>query len=59
MVSVTTDPDRAAYFAGKEGVVYRGEVPRDSLLPQTLAGANEGEYLARTSIKMDPIGPGS
>ena len=57
MVSVTTDPDVAQRFAGKDGVVLRGEVPRDSLLPQTLSGSNESEYLARHSIPMEPMGP--
>lgn len=57
MVSVTTDPDVAQPFAGKDGVVLRGEVPRDSLLPQTLSGSTESEYLVRHSIPMEPMGP--
>jgi hypothetical protein len=52
MVSVTTDPDVASRFAGKDGVVLRSEVPRDSLLPQTLEGSTESEYLAPNSIPM-------
>ncbi len=52
MVSVTTDPDVASRFAGKDGVVLRAEVPRDSLLPQTLSGSTESEYLAPNSIPM-------
>jgi hypothetical protein len=59
MVSVTTDPDVAQRFAGKDGVILRAEVPRDSLLPQTLPGANESEHLARHSIRMEPTSPGS
>ena len=34
----------------------RAEVPRDSLLPQTLSRSNESEYLARNSIPMEPDG---
>ena len=59
MVSVTTDPSVAHHFAGKDGVVLRAEVPRDSLLPQTLQGSNESELLARHSIPMEPMSPGS
>jgi len=59
MVSVTTDPAVANHFAGKDGVVLRAEVPRDSLLPQTLQGSNESELLARHSIPMEPMSPGS
>jgi hypothetical protein len=57
MVSVTTDRDVAEHFAGKDGVVMRADVPRDSLLPQTLETSTESEYLARNSIPMQPAGP--
>lgn len=46
-VSVTTDPSVAGYFAGENGVVYSGLVPRSSLVPQTLPGAGENEFLLR------------
>jgi len=59
MVSVTTDRSVAEIFAGKDGVIMRAEVPRDSLLPQTLSTSNESEYLARNSIPMQPDVPAS
>jgi hypothetical protein len=48
MVSVTTDPEVAARFGGKDAVTFRSEVPRDSLIPQTLPGAGDAELLAPT-----------
>lgn len=57
MVSVSTDPDQARIFAGKDGIVYRAEVPADSLIRQTLDGAGESEYLAPHSIRMDQHDP--
>jgi len=56
MVLVTTGPDVAQRFAGKDGIVLRAEVPRDSLLPRTLASSNESKHLARSSIPMEPTG---
>jgi hypothetical protein len=56
MVSVTTDPDVAARFGGKHAVTFRAEVPRDSLIPQTLPTSNESELLAPHSIPMQPVG---
>ena len=45
-VSVTTKLERARYFAGG-GKVYSAIVPRWEMIPQTLGGANEGEWLIR------------
>ena len=55
MISVTTDPDVAARFGGKDAVTFRAEVPRDSLIPQTLPTSNESELLAPHSIPMSPM----
>ena len=54
-VSVTTDPDIAASFANG-GTVYSGQVPLSSLVPQTLDGAGESEYLLRNGTNLlNPI----
>jgi hypothetical protein len=45
LISVTTDPARAAFFAGPNGTVLTTSVPRSILLPQTLPGATESEQL--------------
>lgn len=45
MVSVTTDPNVAKYFAGDNGIVYQIQVPASDLVPQTIKGAGESEYL--------------
>jgi hypothetical protein len=55
MFSVTSDPDVAQRFAGKDGVVYRAEVPRDSLVQQTLSTSNESEYLAPHMLQMEQV----
>jgi hypothetical protein len=47
MFSVTTDPTVAKYFAGPGGRVFSAVVPRSVLLPQTLDGAGESEFLIR------------
>jgi len=46
-VSVTTDPDVAGYFAGPDGQVYEGLVPKSALIPQSISGATESEFLLR------------
>jgi hypothetical protein len=45
MTSFTTDPSIAASFAGRNGIVISAEVPRTSVIFQTLPGANESEVL--------------
>ncbi len=55
-ISVTTDLKAATYFS-QGGTVYGGLVPESILLPQTLAGAGESEFLLRlgtTSLKPIP-----
>ena len=48
LVSVTTDRAEALNkFAGENGTVYSGLASRLSLIPQTLEGAGESEYLLR------------
>lgn len=57
MVSLTTDYERAAYFAQLDdgGAVFAAQVPVSELLPQTLPGAGEGEFLSVSSISMNPL----
>jgi RHS repeat-associated protein len=45
MTSFTTDPSIAASYAGRNGIVISAEVPRTSVIFQTLPGANESEVL--------------
>ena len=45
MVSVTTDKKVAEFFAGPAGQVYEIQVPKSDLIPQTIVGAGESEYL--------------
>jgi filamentous hemagglutinin len=45
MISVTTDPATAKIFAGPDGTVFSAVVPPSILIPQTLEGAGESEYL--------------
>lgn len=45
MVSVTTDRSTAEKFAGEFGTVYELQVPESQLIPQTLKGAGESEFL--------------
>ena len=47
MMSVTTDPSVAKRFAGKDGIVYKSLVPKSQLIPQTIEGAGESEYLIK------------
>jgi filamentous hemagglutinin len=47
MMSVTTDSNVARYFAGENGKVYEGLIPRSQLIPQTIDGAGESEYLIK------------
>lgn len=54
MMSVTTDPEVAEYFAkfnNQNGVIFEGYVPNSQLLPQTLPGAGESEYLIKYTAK--------
>lgn len=45
MISVTTDPARAKYFAGPGGTVFSAVVNPSVLVPQTIEGATESEFL--------------
>jgi RHS repeat-associated protein len=45
MISVTTDPAVAKMFAGPGGSVFSATVHPATLIPQTLPGAGESEYL--------------
>lgn len=47
LMSVTTDPNVAKYFAGPNGRVFEGLVPRSELSQQTIKGAGENEYLIK------------
>ena len=55
MVSVTTDRDIAEHFAGKDGVVMRADVPRDSLVA---ADAGNVERVRVPRAKLDPDAAG-
>jgi hypothetical protein len=44
LISWTTDPSRAAYFAGPDSQVWTMTVPRADLIPQTLQEAGESEF---------------
>jgi len=52
MISWTTNPARAAYFAGPSGTVLSATVPRSLLLPQTLEGATEAEQLVVNMLRI-------
>jgi hypothetical protein len=52
MISWTTDPAVAARFAGSHGTVLSATVPRSMLIPQTLAGSTESEYLIVHMLKL-------
>jgi hypothetical protein len=45
MISVTTDPAIAKLFAGPGGTVFSAVVDPSILIPQTLPGAGESEFL--------------
>ncbi|MFP2929566.1 RHS repeat domain-containing protein [Pyxidicoccus sp. 3LG] len=47
MISVTSDTTVADRFAAEGGTVFVGKVPRSQLIPQTLSGSTESEYLMR------------
>ncbi|HSP77746.1 MAG TPA: hypothetical protein VLQ93_04420, partial [Myxococcaceae bacterium] len=47
LISVTTDPTVARRFAGVGGKIFVGRIPRAQLIPQTLSGSTESEYLLR------------
>ena len=51
MMSVTTDPSIAQSFAGEYGTVYEGQIPSSQLIPQTLKGSGESEYLIKYGAK--------
>ena len=54
MMSFTTDPKVARYFAGESGTVFTAQVPRSHMLQQTLEGAGESEVLIRHMVRVDP-----
>jgi hypothetical protein len=45
MISVTTDPATAKLFAGPGGRVFSAVVDPSILIPQTIEGATESEFL--------------
>jgi len=47
LMSVTTDPDVAKYFAGPNGRVFEALIPRSQLIQQTIEGAGESEFLIK------------
>lgn len=51
LISVTTDPEVARYYAGQSGRVYEAFISKADLLKQTLYGAGESEYLIRLGKK--------
>ena len=51
MISVTSDRKVAEYFAGPQGIVIELQIPKSQLIPQTLPGANESEYLIVNGTK--------
>ncbi|MNI98193.1 hypothetical protein D3C73_1569950 [compost metagenome] len=46
-MSVTSDEKIARFFAGPNGTVYHAQIPRSQLIPQTLPGSTEREYLIK------------
>jgi hypothetical protein len=56
-ISLTTDPEIAKSFAGEGGQVYMAVVDPSDLVPQTLPGSGESEYLARNMLPMEPFDP--
>ncbi|WP_226383613.1 pre-toxin TG domain-containing protein [Paenibacillus massiliensis] len=49
LMSVTTDEKIAKYFANG-GMVYKAKIPKSQLIPQTLPGSTESEYLIKFGI---------
>lgn len=47
MMSVTSDKAIAQKFAGQYGKVYEALIPKSHLIPQTLEGAGESEFLIK------------
>jgi hypothetical protein len=45
LISFTTNPARAAYFAGPGGQIISTAMPGYLIIPQTLTGATESEVL--------------
>ena len=52
MISFTTDPDIAANYAGKDGVIFSTTVPLSSVIVQTLPGAGEAEVLVLFMVRL-------
>lgn len=50
MMSVTTDKAVAQNFAGQYGKVYEALISKSHLIPQTLEGAGESEFLIKFGI---------
>ncbi|WP_086347936.1 PAAR-like protein [Candidatus Enterococcus clewellii] len=50
MVSFTADKNMALFYAGEKGIVVEVKVQKNGLLPQTLDGAGESEYLIINGI---------
>lgn len=46
-ISTTTDLNRARYFAGENGVVYKVTVPKSSVIFQPNPNSTENEVLIR------------
>lgn len=46
LMSVTTDESIARYFANG-GRVYEAKIPKSKLIPQTLPGSTESEFLIK------------
>lgn len=53
LISTTTDPARAAYFArqGGSGSVFQANVLKAQAIPQTVTGATESEFLVPHMLK--------
>lgn len=47
LISVSTDRTIAERFAGQYGTVYEAFLPKSTLIPQTLIGAGESEFLIK------------
>src|SRR5205823_1168352 len=56
MVSFTTDPAVAKFFAGPNGTVFQATVRTGEGIMQTLPGATESEVLIRHMIEVVPWG---
>lgn len=54
MMSFTTQPEGAAYFAGEEGAGFTAQVPQSGIIHQSLEGAGESEVLIRHMVPVTP-----